>query len=104
MVVILFDLEGTLVQSMETDQKAILDFRLKTREKLLTLGIPSKELDGVTTSTLMRNKASEYVKEYFVEREAKLFHLEMDRFLKDYELYWADRSKIFPDTFLLFNG
>lgn len=98
MVVILFDLEGTLVQSIENDQEAILEFRTKTREKLLQLGIPSSELEGVTKSTLMRNKALEYVNEHFDEREAKRFHLEMDSFLKGYELRWADSSRIFPDT------
>jgi len=98
MVVVLFDLEGTLVQSIEEDQEAILEFRIETREKLLKLGIPSRELEGVTTSTLMRNKALEYVGEHFGEREAKRFHLRMDMFLKSYELDWADRSRIFPDT------
>ncbi len=98
MVVILFDLEGTLVQSIENDQEAILEFRIETREKLLQLGIPSSELEGVTKSTLMRNKALEYVSEHLGEREARRFHLEMDNFLKGYELRWADSSKIFPDT------
>lgn len=98
MVVVLFDLEGTLVQSIEDDQEAILEFRIKTREKLVALGIPRSELRGLTTSTLMRNKAFEYVKEHFNGREAKRFHLEMDRFLKSYELSWADCSKIFSDT------
>ncbi len=98
MVVILFDLEGTLVQSIENDQEAILEFRIETREKLLQLGIPSSELEGVTKSTLMRNKALEYVSEHLDEREARRFHLEMDNFLKGYELRWADSSRIFPDT------
>lgn len=98
MVVILFDLEGTLVQSIENDQEAILEFRIETREKLLQLGIPSSELEGVTKSTLMRNKALEYVSEHLGEREARRFHLEMDNFLKGYELRWADSSKILPDT------
>jgi len=100
MVAVLFDLEGTLVQSIENGQKAIFEFRIKTRKKLVALGIPRGELEGVTTSTLMRNKALEYVEEHFNEREAKRFHLEMDRFLKSYELSWAGRSKIFPDALL----
>lgn len=104
MVVILFDLEGTLVQSIENDQEAILEFRIKTREKLLRLGIPSSKLEGVTRSTLMRNKALEYVKEHFDEKEAKRFHLEMDNFLKSYELCWADSSRIFPETLPALRG
>lgn len=98
MVVILFDLEGTIVQSMESDQNAVIQFRIKTKEKLLQLGIPSAILEGETSSTLMRNKAAEYVKEHFSQKEAKRFHDEMEKFLKSYELYWANRSRIFPDT------
>jgi len=98
MAVVLFDLEGTLVQSIENDKEAILEFRIKTREKLLELRVPLNELKDVTTSTLMRNRALQYVRKHFNEREAERFHLEMDRFLKRYELSWADQSEIFPDT------
>ena len=98
MVVVLFDLEGTLVQSIEDDQEAILEFRIKSRENLVELGIPSSELEGVTTSTLMRNKAIGYVEEHFSKKKAKHFHREMDKFLKSYELSWANCSRIFSDT------
>ena len=98
MVVVLFDLEGTLVQSIENDQKAIDEFRKKTREKLLELGIPFSELKELTSSTLMLNKAIDYVEENLREKNAKRFHREIDRFLKKYQLSWADQSKIFPET------
>jgi len=98
MVVILFDLEGTLVQSIESNQEAILEFRSETRKKLLSLGIPPKKLEGVIASTLMRNIAFEYVEENFSEEELKRFHDELDEFLKNYELRWAGWSRIFLDT------
>jgi len=98
MVAVLFDLEGTLVRSIENDEKAILEFRVKTREKLLELGIPAAELRNVVTSTSMRNRALEYVEKHLAEQEARRFHLEMDRFLKTFELSWARNSEIFPDT------
>jgi len=98
LIVVLFDLEGTLVQSMEGDQEAIIDFRIKTKEKLVELGMPSNLLKGETRSILMRNKAIEYVEKNFGWKEAKRFHTEMDKFLKSYELLWANRSKIFSDT------
>lgn len=98
MVAILFDLEGTLVQSIESDQEAIINFRAKTREKLIELGVPLNVLKGETRSILMRNKASEYVEKNFDYKEARRFHVEMDKFLKSYELFWADHSKIFSDT------
>ncbi len=72
MITVLFDLEGTLVQSMEDDHEAIHEIRIKTREKLVALGIPRSELKGVTRSTIMRNKAFEYVKEHFDESKGRL--------------------------------
>jgi HAD superfamily hydrolase (TIGR01549 family) len=98
MVAVLFDLEGTLVQSPTNNPEVFLEFRARTREKLLALGIPISELEGVTKSTLMRNKVVNYVEKHFDEEEAKLFRLEMDKFLKDYEISWAYNSSIFPDT------
>jgi HAD superfamily hydrolase (TIGR01549 family) len=98
LIAILFDLEGTLVQSIESNQEAVVDFRVKTREKLVDLGVPSNMLKGETRSILMRNKAIEYVEKNFGYEEAKRFHAEMDNFLKSYELFWANRSKIFSDT------
>jgi len=46
----------------------------------------------------MRNKAIEYVEKNFGYNEIERFHVEMDNFLKSYELVWANRSKIFSDT------
>lgn len=98
MIAVLFDLEGTLVQSVVNDLEVVLEFRDRIRKKLLELGIPSAELDVEVKSTLVRNRALRYVQEHFTEREANIFSLEMDRFLKSYELSWTDRSRIFPDT------
>lgn len=98
MCIVLFDLEGTLVQSIEDDRDAILEFRTKTADKLVTLGIPPSELEGIKISTLMRNKALEIVDKHFKKNEALRFHREMDRFLKSFELRWAFQSRIFPET------
>lgn len=97
-MIVLFDLEGTLVQSIESDQEAIRESRIGTKKKLLELGIPPRVLEGVRSSTLMRNRAFQSVEEHFSEKMAKRFHIEMDQFQKSYELRYADRSKIFPDT------
>jgi len=98
LVVVLFDLEGTLVKTIEEDEEAIREFRTRTREKLLELGIPRRELEGSVTSAPMRNRALEYVRQNFNEEEAEWFHTEMDRFQKTFELSWAENSKIFRDT------
>jgi HAD superfamily hydrolase (TIGR01549 family) len=97
-VAVLFDLEGTLVQTIEEDEEPIRTFRAGTREKLVELGIPSGELEGLVGATLMRNKAIDYVNKHFSKEEAKQFHAEVDRFMKDFETQWAEDSKIFPDT------
>jgi len=97
-VVVLFDLEGTLVRSMEDDEEAVLKFRAETKEKLQALGIPQSTLGGIMMSTLMRNAASKYAAERFSTGEAAVFHSEMDKFLKHYELQWADRSEVFAET------
>jgi len=97
-IVALFDLEGTLVQSIETDQAAIREFRAKTREKIVELGVPRSELEGIETSTLTRKRAAEYVEARFSRKDAEWFNLELDRFLKGYELHWADKSKLYSDA------
>jgi pyrophosphatase PpaX len=98
MCTVLFDLEGTLVQTIEDDRDAIHEFRMKMANKLVTLGIPPKELEGIEASTLMRNKALEIVDKYFERNKIVRFHREMDKFLKSFELCWALQSKMFPET------
>ena len=98
MIAVLFDLEGTLVQTIEDDEEAIREFRANTRRKLTELGVPPIELEGLAGATLMRNKALDYIKEHFNASKARRFQAEMDRFMKEYEMQWAEESTIFPDT------
>jgi len=93
----LFDLEGTLVQTPWEDPEHVLEFRVQTRRKLIALAIPPSVLEGIEKSTLMRNEASEYVKRNFSETDAQKFREEMTRFLKEYELDAARNSKLFPE-------
>jgi HAD superfamily hydrolase (TIGR01549 family) len=98
MTAVLFDLEGTLVQTIEDDEQAIREFRASTRRKLTELGVPPSELKGLVGATLMRNKALDYVKEHFSANKTRRFQAEIDRFMKEYEMRWAEESTIFPDT------
>jgi len=100
MSVVLFDLEGTLVKSLEINDRTVLDFRAKTKKKLIELGIPETELELTRTSTLMRNKAVDYVERKFSQTEAWKFHLEMDKFQIGFEFFWAGHTEIFQDTIL----
>jgi HAD superfamily hydrolase (TIGR01549 family) len=95
---VLFDLEGTLVQTPWENPQHVSEFRTRTRRKLIELDIPSPILRGIERSTLMRNKASEYVERHLSEAEAQRFHREMDGFLRRYEVDAATNSRLFTDT------
>lgn len=98
MIAVLFDLEGTLVRSIEDDKIASHDFKRRTKNKLMELGIPKCELRGLRTSSLMLNHAQDVVENCFDEERTEKFQVEMEKFLKRYELRWSDVSQIFPDT------
>ncbi len=97
-VAVLFDLEDTLVRTPWSDFQHVIEFRRNTREKLIELGIPRNELEGIERATLMRNKASEYIEKHFTVTEKKRLQQEMEVFLSRYELDSASKSKLFPDT------
>ncbi len=95
---VLFDLEGTLVQTPWEDLQHVLEFRRQTKMKLIELGIPPTVFDGIERSTLMRNRALEYVERNFSKTSKHRYHQDMENFLKQYELDAARRSKLFPET------
>ncbi len=97
-VAVLFDLEDTLVQTPWADLKHVIKFRHRTREKLIELEIPPAILEGTERATIMRNKASEYVEQNFNKTDTKKFQREMEKFLSQYELDSAEKSKLFPET------
>jgi HAD superfamily hydrolase (TIGR01549 family) len=94
---VLFDLEDTLVQTPWSDPQHVEEFRHRTRQKLLDLGVPPMVLAGIERATVMRNKASEYV-EKFSKAETERFNLEMEKFLCRYEQDSAEKSRLFPDA------
>jgi HAD superfamily hydrolase (TIGR01549 family) len=98
LVAILFDLEGTLVETAEANAIEIRQFRDKVLKKLIALGIPSGSLRGIQSTCLMQNKAFDIVEQTFDSEESENFYVKLDAFLKKYELNWADTSKIFDDT------
>lgn len=101
MFAVLFDLEGTLVQTDRAvfwETSAVQEFRRLTREKLIELGIPPRVLEKTRSYSLMRNKAVEYVQANFSEEEIRLFHQRFDEFLEYYEMGSAKGSTLFPDT------
>lgn len=97
-VAVLFDLEDTIVQTPWANRQYVLEFRRKTKEKLIELGIPPSLLEGTERATMMRNKSIEYVEKNLTKTDAEKIHLEMEKFLSKYELDSAKKSKLFPET------
>jgi HAD superfamily hydrolase (TIGR01549 family) len=98
MIAVLFDLEGTLVQTEWEESDHIVLFRGETRQKLLDLGIPPTVLEGDERSTVMRNNALDYAKQNFDKTKIKQFQLEMQKFLEKYEMSAVKTSRLFPET------
>lgn len=98
-VAVLFDLEDTLIQTPWSDWQRVLEFRRKTREKLITLGIPFSVLERIERATLMRNKAFEYAEKNFIKTETEKFHQEMDKFFSEYELDSAASQNSFQKLY-----
>jgi len=96
--VVLFDLEDTLVETPWSKRQHVLEFRVKTRQKLIDLGIPRSVLAGIERSTIMRDKASEYADLKFGKKDAERFKTEMEKFLVQYEQDSARKSRLFADT------
>jgi len=97
-VAVLFDLEDTLVQTPWSNHQHVHEFRAKTRQKLVRLGIPTTLLEGIKRATIMRNKASDYVEQQFSKAKTMRFNREMERFLCHYEQDSAKQSKLFSKT------
>jgi HAD superfamily hydrolase (TIGR01549 family) len=95
---VLFDLEDTLIQTPWADPERVTKFRQKTRRMLIESGVPSTVLSGIERSTIMRNKASEYIELKFGEKESRRLKREMDNFLSVYEQDSARNSKLFLDS------
>jgi HAD superfamily hydrolase (TIGR01549 family) len=97
-VAVFFDLEDTIVQTSWVNDQNVLEFRHKTKEKLIELGIPPSVLEGIERTTMMRNRSIEYVEESLTKKEAERFYLKMEKFLRKYELDSVKKSKLFPET------
>jgi HAD superfamily hydrolase (TIGR01549 family) len=95
---VLFDLEDTLVQTPMSNPAFLIQFRQKTKQQLIALGIPSALLKGVNRASIMRNVASVYVEKELSHSNAVKFKLEFNNFLEYYEMFCATQSTVFPET------
>ena len=99
MKAILFDLEGTLVETVyERSREALDQIRRETKKKLIDLGVPREALRDLVKSTLLRNRALEWVETNMSREESARFHVELDAFMKSFEMRAARLSRLYPDT------
>jgi len=96
---ILFDLEGTLVETVYQRRREVVDqLRRETKRKLIDLGVPASIVSSLIRSTLLRNQAYEWVETNLSRAEAARFHAELDAFMKPFEMRSARLARIYPDT------
>lgn len=99
MKAVLLDLEGTLVETVYEQRREAVDrLRRETRRKLIELGVPAEALGYLVRSTLLRNRAYEWVDANLNPTEAARFHEEVDAFMKPFEMRSAGQASLFPDS------
>lgn len=99
MKAILFDLEGTLVETVyERGREAVDHLRRETKRKLINLGVPADALRDLIRSTLLRNRAFEWVEANMSRADSARFHAELDAFMKPFEMRSARLARLYLDT------
>jgi phosphoglycolate phosphatase len=96
---ILFDLEGTLVESLyQQEPETIQELRRATRERLVGLGVPREELEGLVRSTDLRNRAFSWAEEGMGEEGAASLREAVEAFMRDFDMESARRTRVYPET------
>jgi HAD superfamily hydrolase (TIGR01549 family) len=96
---ILFDLEGTLVETVYEQSREALDrIRRETKKKLIDLGVPREVLGDLVKSTFLRNRAFDWVEINMSRDELAWFHVELDAFMKPFEMRSARLAQLYPET------
>lgn len=99
MEAVLFDLEGTLVETLyQRSREDLSQLRKEVKRKLIDLNVPNETLIGLISATLLRNRAYEWVETNMSQVESDRFHTELDAFMKPYEMRSARKARLYPDT------
>jgi HAD superfamily hydrolase (TIGR01549 family) len=95
LVAVLFDLEGTLTGTGY--RFSIAEVRLRMRERLIQLGVPPHELEGLGNSlTLMINKAYEYASKEATPQSFRALRERVSELLEEYWVRSARESYLMP--------
>jgi phosphoglycolate phosphatase len=99
MKAVLFDLEGTLVESAyQRSLELVSRLRRDTREHLIGLGVPVTVLEGLVRSHALRNEAYDWAEENLDPEEASGIRARMEEFTLELDMISARESRLYPDT------
>ncbi len=99
MKAVLFDLEGTLVESAyQRSRELVSRLRRDTRERLIGLGIPVPVLEGLVRSHALRNQAYDWADENLDPEEASGIRARMEEFTLEFDMISARESRLYTDT------
>jgi HAD superfamily hydrolase (TIGR01549 family) len=99
MYAVLFDLEGTLVESPTKNHEVLSAFRQRLNTRFAELCIPSNIMNFSKSTALMYNNALDYIEMNFSSREREVFQRKIDEFMTEHEVAWAFQSKPFAHAY-----
>ena len=96
---ILFDLEGTLVESGYQKYPKILEkLHLDTKKMLLDIGIPKYVINKYNKSVYLRNVADYWAEKNLKYTELIAFRMYVENFMIEYDMFSAKYSSKYPET------
>lgn len=99
MKALLFDLEGTLVESAyQQSPEMIVELRFETRDKLVELGVPEDTLSGLVRSSALRNRAYQWAEDNLSAEGSGRILAKVEAFMLSWDIASARRAILYPDT------
>lgn len=96
---LLFDLEGTLVESAYQQSPDLVEqLHQSTRKELLKLGVPEDALSGLARSALLRNKAYQWADYNLSKEKSSQLRANFDTFMCSFDMNSAYHSVLYSNT------